>query len=330
MTNIYLEKIAEMQKVALNAQKAREMAKAVGVIPDPSSNWKYALRNLRDGQGLPLQGQAKREAITRLAGRDIHRESQQMASLQRKGRDVDEVQLIRAGDGTDYHHGLMPASGHLTPVSMATDPLQNQYLQRATSLQAALDPVVSQGNRNRLSLAHVHPGDLDKRPVLRQSIKAEKENYSNISSLVGPIKGVGDVTRRFESPTRISGAMPSGEADFQDAFRHMSKPRRVSTIGSNPHLVEHQEGVWSGDYDKYYAGIEGYQRSLRNAPYSSRLVMPTGGDHAAFDSAYSNVVNPIYNLRENVVGLHKTTVGSNGVPIGKRSVYLDITPRKQK
>lgn len=50
--NKYLEKVAEtLEKVALNAFTAREMAKRVGVIVDPNSNWKYALRNLRDGYG---------------------------------------------------------------------------------------------------------------------------------------------------------------------------------------------------------------------------------------------------------------------------------------
>ena len=66
--NKYLEKIASFEKQALNAQAAREMAKKVGVIADPESNWKYALRNLRDGRGNPLEGQPRREALTRLAG----------------------------------------------------------------------------------------------------------------------------------------------------------------------------------------------------------------------------------------------------------------------
>lgn len=50
MTNVYLEKIA------LNAFKARGMAKEVGIIPDPDSAWRFALRRLRDSQGKPLQG----------------------------------------------------------------------------------------------------------------------------------------------------------------------------------------------------------------------------------------------------------------------------------
>ena len=43
-------------KIALNAQKARKMAESVGIIPDGA--WKYALRNVRDGKGEVLQGEA--------------------------------------------------------------------------------------------------------------------------------------------------------------------------------------------------------------------------------------------------------------------------------
>ena len=319
-----------MQKVALNAQKAREMAKAVGVIPDPSSNWKYALRNLRDGRGDPLVGQAKREAITRLAGRDVHRESQEMASLQRKGRDVDEVQNIRSSDGTRYAHGLIPAAGHFTPAGMATDPLQSAYIAKATKVQGDLGPVLNMTNRNGLSLAHTHPVTT-KRPILNSLIKAEKENYQGLSdNVIGNLRGVGDITRRFDNPTRISGAMPSGESDLQDTFRQMSKVQRVRDFGTNPHLVQHREGAWSGDYDMMSEGMSDYTQSLYRKPYASRVLMPSGGDHAAFDMAYPNAVNPIYNLGDRVVGLHKTTVNQAGVPIGKRSVYLDLTPRKQK
>jgi hypothetical protein len=330
MTNIYLEKIAEMQKVALNAQKAREMAKAVGVIPDPSSNWKYALRNLRDGQGLPLQGQAKREAITRLAGRDIHRESQQMASLQRKGRDVDEVQSIRSSDGTRYEHGLIPAVGHFTPAGMATDPLQEDYVLKALKMQWGLAPVLNMTNRNGISGAHTHPLTA-KRPILALLARGEKETYQGLrDNVIGDFKGVGDVTRRFDSPTRISGAMPSGESDLQDTFRQMSKVQRVRDFGNNPHLIKHRKGAWSRDHEMTSEGMSDYMSSLGGKSYNNRVLMPTGGDHAAFDMAYPNAVNPIYNLGDRVVGLHKTTVNQAGVPIGKRSVYLDLTPRKQK
>lgn len=77
MSNTYLEKIA------LNAFKAHAMAKKVGVIPDPSSPWKYALRKLRDSRGEPLQGKALQEG--RIALGDIsHNVYNQVAAKSRK------------------------------------------------------------------------------------------------------------------------------------------------------------------------------------------------------------------------------------------------------
>lgn len=60
--NVYLEKIAGFTKEALNALKARRMAEQVGVIPDPSSAWKWGLRQLRDGRGNALSGNALEKA----------------------------------------------------------------------------------------------------------------------------------------------------------------------------------------------------------------------------------------------------------------------------
>jgi hypothetical protein len=55
-----------LEKVALNALKARQMAKAVGVIPDHTSTWKYAVRNLRSGRGDALTGKALQEGRAKL------------------------------------------------------------------------------------------------------------------------------------------------------------------------------------------------------------------------------------------------------------------------
>lgn len=61
-----LEKLSSMTKEALNAFKAREMAKKVGIIADPSSAWKYAVRHLRKGTGEVLQGEQLSQAKIKL------------------------------------------------------------------------------------------------------------------------------------------------------------------------------------------------------------------------------------------------------------------------
>lgn len=55
-----------LEKIALNASKARALAKQVGIIPDHTSAWKYALRKLRGSRGEPLQGKALGEAKVKL------------------------------------------------------------------------------------------------------------------------------------------------------------------------------------------------------------------------------------------------------------------------
>jgi len=48
INKIYIKSFGdELEKVALNALKARQLSKSVGIIPQPGSAWKWALRNLR-------------------------------------------------------------------------------------------------------------------------------------------------------------------------------------------------------------------------------------------------------------------------------------------
>lgn len=68
-----IEKEAGLAKMALNAQKAREMAGQAGLYP--VGNWKWALRNLRNGQGNLLHGRELTEAkngIGSLSNNDYH------------------------------------------------------------------------------------------------------------------------------------------------------------------------------------------------------------------------------------------------------------------
>jgi hypothetical protein len=66
----HMEKLASeleyLDKTALDALKARAMAKSVGLVPHPGSQWKWGLRNMRDGQGNPLAGQALGNAQARI------------------------------------------------------------------------------------------------------------------------------------------------------------------------------------------------------------------------------------------------------------------------
>lgn len=101
MMNKYLE------KVALNAAAARTMAKKVGIVPDSSSAWKYALRNLRDGKGNPLQGKSLHEARIRLG--DLSNNGYQAISkahrIQGGVKGYEMSAEIKSGKALDIHRG---------------------------------------------------------------------------------------------------------------------------------------------------------------------------------------------------------------------------------
>ena len=96
--NRYLEKIAEIEKEALNALKARAMAHEAGVVVDPDTQWKWALRQFRGKRGELLQGRDRSKVLDRLMGNPAAGNNnfrQAIQSEQRKLTPRDEVQLHR-------------------------------------------------------------------------------------------------------------------------------------------------------------------------------------------------------------------------------------------
>ncbi len=323
--NKYLEKIASFEKQALNAQAAREMAKKVGVIADPESNWKYALRNLRDGRGNPLEGQPRREALTRLAGgRDIVREHQQMAAAQRKLRDVDEVQQVNVRGKEVLPMTGIFGSGHLSSSSRRGDPLArtNTHL-----VSDSVEPHIKTIYHDGISASHVHPTPITGF-FLKKSLKeVEAERQWSRFMLKDPRGVVDDVTHRFgrsDTPHRLAG--PSGSSTGQQAMRHMGKAERVVASGARTPSFNPDD---SQDVFNYY--LKDAKR-VRNQTYQQRgTAFPAeDADQGAFSTIFANQVNPIHAPTVHAVGLHKTTTGGplGDIPIGRRSVYLDMTPRK--
>lgn len=79
-----------LEKIALNASKAREMAKQVGIVPNHLTQWKYGLRQLRKGSGTPLSGEALEKAKIELGA--INKDS--FKAIQRKQSKNPENELI--------------------------------------------------------------------------------------------------------------------------------------------------------------------------------------------------------------------------------------------
>lgn len=323
--NKYLEKIASFEKQALNAQAAREMAKKVGVIADPDSNWKYALRNLRDGRGNPLEGQPRREALTRLAGgRDIIREHQQMAAAQRKLRDVDEVQQVNVRGKEVLPMTGIFGSGHLSSSARAGDPLvrTNTHI-----ISSSIEPHIKTIYHDRISASHVHPTPITGF-FLKKSLKeVEAERQWSRFMLKDPRGVVDDVTHRFgrsDTPHRLAG--PSGSSTGQLAMRHMGKTERTKAVGAHTSIADEDNS------QQVFQHFMDEAKRVRNQTYQQRgAAFPAvGADQEAFGTIFANQVNPIHAPTVHTVGLHKTTTGGpeGDIPIGRRSVYLDMTPRK--
>lgn len=79
--------LACMEKLALNAMKARGLAKSVGLIPQAGSDWKWALRNMR----APNPTGAKNAPLMQ-SGRELAQSKQQMGALANN-----DMQKLRSG-----------------------------------------------------------------------------------------------------------------------------------------------------------------------------------------------------------------------------------------
>lgn len=311
--NKYLEKVAEtLEKVALNSFTAREMAKRVGVIVDSNSNWKYALRNLRDGMGEPLQGRERREALNRLAGgRDLLREHQQMAAAQRKVRDVDEVQQVNIGNKVLVPPTVIRGKAHLTNASESTDALNTINLR---DFEAKIIPHLTKGNLNRLSLSHVHPFIHASQPKVRQLVTQMPAS---------------DLADRFAKPNLTALAAPSGGDAQSSAFRHMSKTDRARALSGNRNMVGMDEGLRTQDLKLHVDSRNAYYDELSNLTNTQKAARstPSDGDKGVFINSYPGVVNVIHSPSTGVVGLHKVVVKDGFAfknPVSSRSVYLDL------
>lgn len=313
--NKYLEKVADaLEKQALNSFTAREMAKRVGVIVDPNSNWKYALRSLRDSTGEPLQGRERREALNRLAGgRDILREHQQMASAQRKVRDVDEVQQVNIGNKVLVPPTVIRGQAHLTSTSRKVDPLLGMG---TAEMNSAVKPLTDLTNSQGLSLSHVHPILSNKQPALTKLMRKEYP--------------AGDLTPRFYRDNPHSLAIPSGNSTQHNAFRQMDKVTRMRVMVGNPHLAEVLAGQRNADYNKLVTHIPGNDEVFKKLTLTQRRAtqVPNTGDLQLFSEVYQNKVNPIHSVSTGVVGLHKVVSVPSAVPlpVSSRSIYLKLHP----
>ena len=89
------------EKTALNVSKARQLAKQVGLIPHPESQWKWALRKLRaiPAKNQPLMLEGKKLRIAKETNLNLlsNQEMQKIRSASRKTRLQQEIGLDESG-----------------------------------------------------------------------------------------------------------------------------------------------------------------------------------------------------------------------------------------
>jgi len=105
-----MEKIS-MEKIALNAQKAREMASAAGLLP--YGKWKIALKAMRNGRGDLLQGRALAETKQKL-GKLPNNVRQRILSINDRynpGKEI-LVAMDKQWDSNKYERPYFTLGGH--------------------------------------------------------------------------------------------------------------------------------------------------------------------------------------------------------------------------
>lgn len=130
-----------LEKIALNAFKARAMAKSVGLIADHTSQWKWALRNMRDGRGNALAGKALSDAKRKIGSvsNNTYQRVSSTAKHQNSGIEV----------------GGRTTNGNISKIDVGTEPGSLRFSDRHTNG----------------STVHTHPGS-------QRIIRGAKADYS--------------------------------------------------------------------------------------------------------------------------------------------------------
>lgn len=343
--NRYLEKVAELEKEALNALKARAMAHEAGVVVDPDTQWKWALRQFRRGpEGKVAQGRDRAQVLNRLMGNPAAGNNnliQNLSSAQRKLNNRDEILLDRS---RNIRH-----RGHIG---------SDMYTERAdgsVSLVSSSDYLPPVGQYSRLDSLQ------KKTPVSRFGMPAPKAEYIStvtIPSYVTPGANSNHVLRE-------SAYSPSGIPEVDS--RHVYESVVLNRKGLETSVHTHVHPTGNRYLSKSIGGaIDGEQNRVsyldsvfRSKGGEHRVASPSGAilrkkdwktkkktNHlfgSADLGAYSQeglLNNPAMILtgdrgRGNAyLGLHRVASAGtfHGSPIDPkfRQAYLDLTPRKAR
>lgn len=333
--NRYLEKVAELEKEALNALKARAMAHEAGVVVDPDTQWKWALRQFRRGpEGKVAQGRDRAQILNRIMGNPAAGNNnfrQAIQSEQRKLRTIDEVQLHRRQEKVLSRPS--PVSRQLRSTEVEKGRYTGRYgdsdaMHGLERLHTNLDSVVRDGDRIRYEVRGTTPkigGGLTTRDVAARNsasggaVAQEHEPLSNPN-----LRNIVDTHVHPSVNKRISRL--NDHAYVPEEYK--TSRGGYSDIGFRHEGGAHRKASPSGSY---------YQQERYGGPlFSSRGDLNVFSNDGHIGIPHNIITSPYEDGRV-FLGAHRVVPKTRRKysldtvqPERVRSAYLDLTPRKAR
>ena len=250
-----------LTKIALNALEARNMAKSVGL--QPTGNWKWALRNMRDGQGNVLQG------------RELASAKEGMGKMPNNLRQTLNSSARQTGMSTEIGTHIDKINGKLS------------YEGKAPSLKYNSPYTHLTGDNKGNEEAYHETMNLFKGKGISPEFKNSLYSEYMTNSLKGDFR-VGAIN--VGTPNRVSAENPYRDGFSEVAGIHThpfsgakkySKNEEVQRIGSKGWQLTTPSGMIG--YNKNPKDLKSLEHSDMNS-----IMGNTNSNHVIYDPVYGN------------------------------------------
>ena len=348
-------------KLALNALKAHKLAKEVGLIPEPDSAWKGALKHLRDSKGNALKGEAlakKRVELGDLSNngyqkivsktRKLALDTEMAGTVGEKGVTTShEVGALRRSsvslrEGMNFHthpapnHKLIPSNSTVvyrnkggphraaTPSGYElTHPTTREQIKKNISFQQRISSATKPQRENMKALLAKHIETYSHR------VKRYKALHDTLEDRNSKAKRLRDLAHR----SRLKAVSTLNEDKYTHYNNRASKLHDAS-------MDEYERNVRLRDlsHKAYERAIEAKNKAIStfqkkytsDASHNIYMKLLTRPDEMSDVSAWHGVAK---GTTQRIIAPHANTVSVSKVapklsPRPLKVVYFDHTPRK--
>ena len=305
-----------MIKTALNAQKMRQMAKSVGLIPHPKSQWKWALRQMRKAnpkgiKNAPIMQKGKELAKTKeKVGKLSNNIKQKLKALQRKQKLGVEVGYNSDGHMVAGEYGRIPIidnntlRAHTHPNFKKVIHLKGIKTDRLDSEASRLLDNVLSSSPSGISYDYSDAKAL-KRIIASDKLRATSRKLSKLHNLTNNryLRNDKMIADRHYREMKLLSLM-----DFKE---------RHEAIKAYNKLKDNNYSLFSKRMNKINKILTPIVEKLRKSPelkYNAKRYI--GGD-AEIIHKIPNLIHSI--LSQGVEGVHKSNLK---LPNAIRSVYF--------